>query len=243
MVALLPVLAAAQGRAPTSGGVAGIPVVSALGVCNVAADGKTTWLAPSNELRVCDGATWRKVYTDAAGVLPSPDAAIPAQRFTAQETTPGATAFAAIAPGVLWRIGPHPNATCKEAGGIPYCDYLSTLQIQANTFASLSGGSPNLLNSNGWTFNGTTPVKGVVHARVTYDFGAVAAGSCSEEAVTVTGAASSDRAYASADFALPVGLLVGNARAAANAVSVLLCNITGSSADPSSGTFSFLLVR
>lgn len=225
-----------------SGG--GITSTESLGTCNGAADGDVVWLAPSNELRACDGSTWRKVLTDADGVLPTPDTAVPGQRFVAQAIS-GQTAFQAL-DGAYIRTGTCPNCYIRVVSSANYMPYLNAEQVSADAFTSYRfQAALNFVNAaHGITINGTTAIKAVVRVAVARDFASVPAGTCATESVTATGAATSDFIAAMADFALPSGLFVGGARVtAANTVDLTLCNVTSGALDAASGTFRFRMER
>lgn len=98
---------------------------------------------------------------------------------------------------------------------------------------------------DGFQINGTTALKGWVQAAVTVDFASIGNNACATQSVTVTGAAVGDAAWGNADFALPLGVSVGNVRVTAtNTVELTLCNVTaGGALDPSSGSFIFRLSR
>lgn len=65
----------------------GITSVAALGTCDATEAGTVVWLSPSNELRDCDGSTWRTVYTSREGVLPNASTDVPGASFIAQAST------------------------------------------------------------------------------------------------------------------------------------------------------------
>lgn len=99
-------------------------------------------------------------------------------------------------------------------------------------------------DSDGFQINGTTAIKGWVQATVTVDFASVGGGACVTQSVTVTGAAVGDAAWGNADFAIPLGVSVGNVRVTAtNTVELTLCNVTAGPLDPASGSFIFRLSR
>lgn len=153
LVALLPLVAAAQGRAPTTGGGApGVPVVSALGTCNAAADGKVTWLAPSNELRVCDGAAWRQVFTSREGAPLNGDTvgALRMLSLTAPEGTPALT----LSGTIRWAGYLNTYLGVNNLGYVTF-DTLSGRSLFVEGIAS--NATNLLLGANGWVRVNPTP--------------------------------------------------------------------------------------
>lgn len=119
---------------------------------------------------------------------------------------------------------------------------------QGNTgfMQNTNSGKPVLVTDpEGFQINGTTAIKGWVQAAVAVDFASINNNSCLTQSVTVTGATAGDAAWGNADFALPLGVSVGNVRVtAANTVELTLCNVTsGGALDPASGNFIFRLSR
>lgn len=108
-----------------------------------------------------------------------------------------------------------------------------------------SGKTVLVTDPEGLQINATTPIKGWVQAAVSVDFASISNGACLAQSVTVTGATAGDAVWANADFALPLGVSVGNVRVtAANTVELTLCNITaGGALDPAAGNFVFRLSR
>jgi hypothetical protein len=98
---------------------------------------------------------------------------------------------------------------------------------------------------DGFRINGTTPLKGRVAVSVTFDSAAISNNACNPQTVTVTGALAGDFVSVNANFALPTGVVIGNARVtSANAVELTLCNVTtGGTLDPASGPYLFKLER
>lgn len=170
-----------------------------------------------------------------------------------------------------YRLGTGPRATIGtcNSGGIclgPNDGSIGTMVFISGSFVSKSaqvqgpldmlGVDAYLINNNstdpvrvedadGFRINGTSPIKGVARASVTYDAPALSNNTCSPQSVTVTGAALGDYVTVNADFALPTGVAIGNARVtAANTVELTLCNITaGGALDPTSGPYLFRLER
>lgn len=112
-------------------------------------------------------------------------------------------------------------------------------------FNSFTGQPLKVADAEGLTINGTTAIKGVVRASVTFDFPSIPNGSCGVSSLTVTGAAVGDYVSVNADFALPSTVGIGNARVtAANTVDLRLCNYDAAlPADPASGAYLFRLER
>lgn len=102
-----------------------------------------------------------------------------------------------------------------------------------------------VVEEEGLSINGTTPLKGRLAVSVTFDSAAISNNDCNPQAVTVTGAALNDFVQVSANFALPKGVGLQGARVtAANTVELNICNNTsGGSLDPASGAYLFLLER
>lgn len=107
-----------------------------------------------------------------------------------------------------------------------------------------SANAVRVTDADGLQINSTTAIKGWVQAAVTVDFASVGAAACVTQSVTVTGAAVNDAAWGNADFALPLGVSVGNVRVTStNTVELTLCNVTAGALDPASGNFIFRLSR
>lgn len=77
----------------------------------------------------------------------------------------------------------------------------------------------------------------------TLNFGSIASGACAELPVTITGALVGDRVAPSWPAALENGLIGIMRVTAGNTVTVRLCNVTGSSVDPTSADFGGDLLR
>lgn len=122
---------------------------------------------------------------------------------------------------------------------------LAAFILGTNSFLVNSSANPvRVTDADGLQINGTTAIKGWVQAAVAVDFASVGASACVTQSVTVTGAAVADAAWGNADFALPLGVSVGNVRVTAtNTVELTLCNVTAGALDPSSGNFLFRLSR
>lgn len=114
-----------------------------------------------------------------------------------------------------------------------------------NAYLRNNSGAVNVRDTDGLSINDTTPVKGVVLARVTFDFPSITNNACSTQSVTVTGAALQDYVKANADFALPADVSIGNARVtSANTVELKLCNHSSTGPqDPASGAYNFEIMR
>lgn len=121
-------------------------------------------------------------------------------------------------------------------------DIIGSSAHLANTFPSTA---VKVTDADGFQINGTTAIKGWVQVAVTHDFGSINNNACVAESVTVTGAAVNDAAWGNANFALPLGVSVGNVRVTAtNTVELTLCNVTaGGPLDPASGSYIFRLSR
>lgn len=113
-------------------------------------------------------------------------------------------------------------------------------------FLTNSSANPvSVTDADGFRINSTTAIKGWVQAAVAVDFASINNNACLTQSVTVTGAAVGDAVWGNADFALPLGVVVGNVRVTAtNTVELTLCNVTsGGALDPALGNFIFRLSR
>lgn len=122
----------------------------------------------------------------------------------------------------------------------------TALILGTSGFIVNSSANPvRVTDADGLQINSTTAIKGWVQATVAVDFAIINNNACATQSVTVTGAATGDAAWSNADFALPLGVSVGNVRVtAANTVELTLCNnTTGGPLDPASGNFIFRLSR
>jgi hypothetical protein len=121
-------------------------------------------------------------------------------------------------------------------------DILGSSAHLANTFPSAP---VRVTDADGLIINGTSAIKGVVRASVTFDFPSIPNGTCGVSSLTVTGAAVGDYVSINADFVLPTTVGIGNARvSAANTVDLRLCNHDAAlSADPASGAYLVRLER
>lgn len=115
------------------------------------------------------------------------------------------------------------------------------LDVQGSAYIINNAGPVMVTDTDGLVINNTTPIKGNVMARVTFDFPSITNNACSVQSVTVTGAALQDAVHANADFSLPADVSIGNARVtAANTVELKLCNHSSSGPqDPVSGAYVF----
>lgn len=119
---------------------------------------------------------------------------------------------------------------------------------QGNTgfMRNTNSGKPVLVtDTEGFNINSTTSIKGWVQLPVTLDFASIGNNACVTQSVAVAGAVTKDGVSVNADFALPLGVSIGNARVtAADTVELTLCNVTaGGALDPASGSYVFRLSR
>lgn len=225
LLALLPALALAQGR-PNQGGSGG--------VCT---------LSPSTQ-----AVTTSYRATTTTGTAFQSDAVLEC----AFDTGPGARNC--IGTNVAGDVVFGPPSGNTTVGRIYGSFYVSNI-IQAGGQVDVFGSSSHLANTfpatgvkvtdtDGFQINGTTAIKGWVQVAVTVDVASIAAASCATQSVTVTGAATNDAAWGNANFALPLGVLIGNVRVTAtNTVELTLCNVTAGALDPDSGSYIFRLSR
>jgi hypothetical protein len=108
-------------------------------------------------------------------------------------------------------------------------------------------GSVTVTNPNGGTLSGTqiglhSLAVGQVKASTTWDPGSVSSGSSTTKTVTVSGAAVGDFAVATFSLSLS-GLQLTAYVSAADTVTAVLSNLTGSAVDLSSGTLSVLVFK
>jgi hypothetical protein len=84
----------------------------------------------------------------------------------------------------------------------------------------------------------------IITGTVALDPASVAAQTCTEHQVTISGAAVGDVVCLTPPASLEAGLCVSGARvSAANTVQIRLCNVTGGAVDGSSRTWSYVLIR
>lgn len=122
----------------------------------------------------------------------------------------------------------------------------SAFILGTSAFLVNSSANPvRVTDADGLQINSTTAIKGWVQAAVAVDFASINNAECLTQSVTVTGAAVGDAAWGNADFALPLGVTVGNVRVTAtNTVELTLCNVTlATPLNPASGNFIFRLSR
>lgn len=258
----------------SSGSSGGIQSVSSLGTCAAPNAGAVVWLTSASELWDCDGTTWRRVFTSRDGVLPNADVAVPAYQFVAQaaegeyafkannrakwdfgdgvsdecvstggKVSCSSWSFADASTDVIATKTSNVNLQASLQR------YFRFIPISALTCGTNDSGGLQASSTDGnrprWC-DGTTAYRmsRVVEVAVTADVAEIAASSCLATSVTVTGAAAADTIWANADFALPLGVLVGNVRStAANSVELTLCNVTAGSLDPASGSYRFRIER
>lgn len=84
----------------------------------------------------------------------------------------------------------------------------------------------------------------VITGSVAVDPASIAATTCTETSVTVSGAAAGDIIVMNPPASLEAGLCFSGAGvSAANTVQVRLCNVTGSGVDGASRTWTYTLIR
>jgi hypothetical protein len=120
-----------------------------------------------------------------------------------------------------------------------------SLDVLGNAAIINNDGPVRIGDTDGIVINGTTALKGRVAVSVTFDSAAISNNACNPQSVTVTGALAGDFVSVNANFALPTGVVLGNARVtSANTVELTLCNVTtGGTLDPASGPYLFKLER
>jgi hypothetical protein len=84
----------------------------------------------------------------------------------------------------------------------------------------------------------------IITGSVAVDPASIAATTCAETQLTITGAAAGDVVVFTPPASLEAGLCYSGARvSAANTVQLRLCNVTGSGVDGASRTWSYVLIR
>lgn len=89
----------------------------------------------------------------------------------------------------------------------------------------------------------TATVPTFLTASAVINFAAIAAAACGEQTITLTGAAAGDTVATGWPGALEAGLSGSSRVAAANTVTLRLCNVTGAAIDPASATFRVTVLR
>lgn len=84
---------------------------------------------------------------------------------------------------------------------------------------------------------------GQLSGSATIDFAAIPDGGCATNTITVTGAAGGDTVSGGAPAGLESGLYPGWVVTATNTVTVTLCNLSGASVNPASGTFTAVVTK
>lgn len=156
---------------------------------------------------------------------------------------------------ILWGPASGSTTTVRIFGNLTLNNVL-TVAGSIDLYGSGGSGGGNLNNTfpsspvrvtdaDGLIINGTSAIKGVVRASVTFDFPSIPNGTCGVSSLTVTGAAVGDYVSINADFVLPTTVGIGNARVTAtNTVDLRLCNHDAAlSADPASGAYLVRLER
>lgn len=261
------------GSTPSTGGT-GVTVVASLGTCASPNVGALQWLSPSSALYVCDGSTWRQAWTSREGTVGNADVYLPAYSVVLQAAAgdyairvnnrakvdfgDGPTDECVSTGGKVscnsWTFGDVStdvlaNKTTNGNITISLARYFRILPTGNQSCSASDSGGLKAASADGnrpvWC-DGTAVYRmsRVVESAVTVDVASIAAQSCLTTSVTVTGAAAGDTLWANADFALPLGVLVGNVRTtAANTVELTLCNVTAGALDPASGSYRFRIER
>jgi hypothetical protein len=89
----------------------------------------------------------------------------------------------------------------------------------------------------------TATVPTFLTAAAVVDFPSIVGGSCGEQTVTLAGAAAGDSVATGWPAALAAGLTGMGRVSGANAVTLRLCNVTGSAIDPASATYRVTVLR
>lgn len=214
------------------------------------ADGPTNsyyaWFDAAGVFRVRDDKTFNSV-SQAIPALYNP-------QFT--KYTPGAANYERIILG-QWESNVATITTEKGGTGVLRALNLgdASVQVQINGKAiTLSGnltttGAFNptfaIPSSSTWSFpsgGGTLAVRLVGSA--TIDFASINDGACADStSLTVTGAVAADKLAPAWPTALASGLTGSMFVSAADTVTVRLCNLSGASVDPASGTFGAAVIR
>ncbi len=84
--------------------------------------------------------------------------------------------------------------------------------------------------------NGGQQVSKILQAQAGLTFGLIATQTCGNQTITVTGAATSNAAFASPNYAVEAGLSWSAFVSAANTVTVRLCNVTASGITPAASS-------
>jgi hypothetical protein len=98
------------------------------------------------------------------------------------------------------------------------------------------GDTPGAKTAGPFTINGGSKITKVLQAQGTLTFGTIAANSCENQNITITGAAISNGAFASPDFVIENGLSWQAFVSGANTVTVRVCNVSTDSITPAPGS-------
>lgn len=89
----------------------------------------------------------------------------------------------------------------------------------------------------------TATVPTFLTAAAAINFSSIAAATCGEQTITLTGAAAGDSVAPGWPGTLEAGLAGSSRVSAANTVTLRLCNVTGASIDPANATFRVTVLR
>lgn len=163
----------------------------------------------------------------------------PLVRFVARPDKAGVPAHHFIGAGNLG-IGTYTPAERLDVAGGNIRTTGQLLSSVASGTAPLSVVSTTRVsNLNAQKWEG----KDALDFSTTLDFGSIAAQSCAELTINVTGAAANDPIAPSWPSALEAGLTGTMRVSAANTVTARLCNVTAGAIDPASQTFAGRVIR
>lgn len=119
------------------------------------------------------------------------------------------------------------------SGGILGMGFASAMDTAKVRLCNFSGAAVDL---SSLTYSVTHPA--AISSAATKDFGAIADGTCATDTFTLTGAAAGVRVTPGWPAALESGLLGSMFASSADTITIRICNWSGATVDPASGTFS-----
>ncbi len=149
------------------------------------------------------------------------------------------------APGRYIKLFPQNNWAAKRRSigiDINTNNNLCFGQVGSDDFSTLANCDGYFDSAGDWTVRGTLTWNGgnkitkVLQAQPSLTFGAIAAQTCGNQTITITGAATSNGAFASPNYAVEAGLAWSAFVSASNTVTVRVCNVTSGSVTPAASS-------
>jgi hypothetical protein len=137
---------------------------------------------------------------------------------------PASTGYIALASGDA--INFRNNANSADINGLSK-DSSDIVQVGGSAGARTAG--PLIVNAG-------QQVTRILQSQAALTFGAIGAQNCGNQTITVSGAATSNAAFASPNYAVEAGLVWSAFVSATNTVTVRLCNVSTGSVTPAGGS-------